>query len=121
VGNPARFTRTLPVSFFDAPAIGDFDGDGRSDFANFDASSGTWNISTMASPTPTPTVFGGMHLLFPRGKSYGTPVVKDYDGDGRADLAVFYATENLWSVNRTTAGLLNQYWGLAGDRPVPAR
>jgi hypothetical protein len=75
----------------------------------------------MASPPTTTTVFGGLRFLFPRGRSSATPVPKDYDGDGRTDLAVYYASEGLWQVNRTRDGLLSQYWGLSGDCPVPAR
>jgi len=43
----------------------------------------------------------------------------DFDGDGRTDLSVFRGTEGNWYLNRSTAGLTVQNWGLNGDIPIP--
>jgi hypothetical protein len=48
------------------------------------------------------------------------PVIGDYDGDGRSDAAVYAPQSGMWSVRRTTAGVVTQQWGTAGDIPVPA-
>jgi hypothetical protein len=58
--------------------------------------------------------------------SYGgagfTPVVGDWDGDGRADVGVYQGSTGNWSIllsngNYTTS--LGKSWGGAGYTPVP--
>lgn len=44
----------------------------------------------------------------------------DFDGDGRADPAVFDAASGNWHVLRSQAGALVQNWGWSGTTPVPA-
>jgi parallel beta-helix repeat protein len=58
---------------------------------------------SMPSPTPGPTPSG-----------LGTVVSGDYNGDGRADLAIFRAGSGLWAVR----GVTRTYFGADGDLPV---
>ena len=44
----------------------------------------------------------------------------DYDGDGKADLAVFRPSDTVWYLNRSTAGVGGYQFGLAADKIVPA-
>jgi hypothetical protein len=41
-------------------------------------------------------------------------VPADYDGDGRAEAAVFRPSTGMWYVR----GLFNRSWGLSGDIPA---
>jgi uncharacterized delta-60 repeat protein len=48
-------------------------------------------------------------------------VLFDYDGDGKADISVFRASENKWYVLRSSDGqVTQQIFAVAGDIPVPA-
>jgi len=90
----------------------DFDGDGKTDFAVFRASSGAWyriNSSTGNSD----------------GRLFGLPtdriVPGDYDGDGRADIAVWRPASGQWFILKSTSGELTvQQFGANGDVPLAA-
>ncbi|MGD9588357.1 MAG: choice-of-anchor Q domain-containing protein [Pyrinomonadaceae bacterium] len=47
-------------------------------------------------------------------------VLFDYDGDGRSDLSVRRPGNNVWYLQRGTAGYTAQEFGVAGDKMVPA-
>ncbi|MFN0141040.1 MAG: hypothetical protein ACKVQW_13260 [Pyrinomonadaceae bacterium] len=42
----------------------------------------------------------------------------DYDGDGKADTAVF--RDGVWYLNQTTSGGAIQQFGLTSDTPIPS-
>ena len=46
------------------------------------------------------------------------PVAADYDGDRKADAAVYRG--GTWHMLRSTAGYTSIQFGLAADKPVPA-
>lgn len=63
------------------------------------------------TPTPTPTSWG-IHG--------DIPVPGDYDGDRRADLAIWRPVEGTWYLllNNGTSPFI-QLWGILGDKPIP--
>jgi hypothetical protein len=71
-------------------------------------SNGTWYIVGSAT--------GNRYVNF--GISTDIPVPADYDGDARADVAVY--RDGLWYINRSTGGVVIASFGLAGDTPLPA-
>ena len=72
---------------------------------------------------------GGIWYVLPSGggDAYGTqfglasdrPVAADYDGDGRADIAVY--RDGAWYVQLSTLGLRSSSFGLANDIPIPLK
>lgn len=46
------------------------------------------------------------------------PAPADYDGDDRADAAVYRA--GIWYLRQSTSGTSVQQFGLSGDKPMPS-
>ena len=104
--------------------IGDYDGDGKADIAIFRPAAGLWfgvDAITGAIVIDSRSIHG------PFGGSSDTPVVGDWDGDGKHDIAIFRATAGVWYgfkaastqvvLNSTTA---TGPFGQGGDIAVPA-
>jgi len=53
------------------------------------------------------------------GQAGDVAVPGDYDGDGKADFAVWRASDNMWWVSCSTGGLLGQSLGVSTDVRVP--
>lgn len=86
-------------------APGDFDGDGKTDMAVFNA--GTWTIKKSFTGTTQTVSFG---------TTGDKPVIGDYDGDGKADVAVFRPSTNTWWILYSSNGSYSSTaFGTAGD------
>lgn len=75
---------------------GDFNGNGRDDFAYFRPSTGQWGILYINSVSPLSTTAYYTNGL---GGASATPFVGDFNGDGKTDIAVRDANKN-WKVRR---------------------
>ncbi len=106
----------------DRPVLADYDGDGRADFAIFRpreaGQEAVWWIQRSSDGGIVRQQWGTV--------SFGdVPVPADYDGDGKADLAVWRASDlsaaPVWFIVRSSdGGGVAQRWGVGGDLPVPA-
>ena len=109
-GNVAGFGNLLEGSH--ALYTGDFTGDGKTDVAFFYAGDNSWWIGassgaaltwTKASTTSFGNVLDGKHRVS----------VGDYDGDGRADFAVYSSADGSWSLGISSGTALT--WKAAGS------
>ena len=66
----------------------------------------------------------GQPLFVPAGfPSLGdTPVVGDYDGDGKADPGIWRSSQAVWIIPKSSSNytqFIIIQWGLTGDIPLP--
>ena len=109
----------------DAIMPADYDGDGKTDLAIFRRfEDSRWYILNSFDNTVRVTHWGATTLEQPL--LFDTPVPADYDGDGKADLAVWRLTDFISEPARFVILQSNnltsrvQQWGVGGDRPLPA-
>src|SRR5262249_14312300 len=86
------------------PAPGDFDGDGSTDVAVFDA--GAWSIIWSSDSSPHSVSWGSPGDI---------PVTGDYDGDGYADEAIFRPSTNVWWVKMSNGSCVSPFSGSSGS------
>ena len=79
-----KYARWVPAPLRPMVDSGDYDGDGTSDIAVFQSSSGLWSVRDL-----TQWNFGSSDDL---------PVPGDYDGDATTDLALFQPSSGLWAI-----------------------
>jgi hypothetical protein len=96
----------------DQPAPGDYDGDGKTDFAIFRPSANQWWIVKSSDNSSYAVAFG----------SAGDKITQaDYDGDGKTDIAVFRPSAGTWYILPSSGGSYYGIpFGLGTDIPAPA-
>ena len=77
-----------------------------------------------STPTPTPTATSAPPVVPPSPVSWGIPgdtsAPGDYDGDHKADITVWRASEGNWYLLLSSSGSpFIQSWGVLGDKIVP--
>ncbi len=97
----------------DSHAVSDYDGDGETDMALYQDSTGWWYMLLSGS---------GYTLSSQKlGESGYSPVPADYDGDGKTDPAVYNESSGYWSIIKSgSSETSSAKWGDVGYLPVPA-
>jgi len=118
-------------NFGDRATPADFDGDGATDIASFSPPTGNWSVMFSSGNFNVAKAQRGMPgygLKFQFGVIGDVPVVGDYDGDGKADAAVWRkrpGEKTFWVIRRSSKadGEESQIrtidFGRETDIPVP--
>jgi hypothetical protein len=95
----------------DSVVPGDYDGDGRTDFAVLRKTTVyNWYILTSANFSFRSIQFGADPHL---------PTQADYDGDGRTDISVWNPQNGVFFTIQSSTGTVTQFqFGQNGDYPV---
>lgn len=94
--------------------FGDYDNDGKSDFATFRPALGTWFVEPSSKPLVSTN-----NILQGWGFVGDIPVPGDYNGDGKTDYIVFRPSMGTWfiQINGSNTQVVVP-WGVWGDIPL---
>ncbi|NCP63733.1 MAG: DUF1588 domain-containing protein [Paraglaciecola sp.] len=96
----------------DVPALGDYDNDGKIDFAIW--RTGTWYIRSSKYGKTSTRVLGS--------QASDIPVAADYDGDGKTDIAIWRPSNGTWYVQYSASEKRydRRFGTQTTDIPIPA-
>jgi hypothetical protein len=108
------FTQIVPTGTTPAPesnpVSGDYDGDGRADYAIRNGAN--WIVKRSSNGIVDTTAWQD---------GADRAVQNDYDGDGKVDIATWKPAGGIWQILKSSNGQVRtEYWGIAEDIPVPA-
>lgn len=90
--------------------LGDFDGDGRTDYSVYHSAAGNWYVWYSRN---------GQMSLNNWGWVEAEPVPADFDGDGLSDFCVYHSRTGTWYVWLSSTGTMHALnWGWSGAFPV---
>ncbi len=112
VGTPASIQSFNWGTSGDIPALGDYDGDGKTDYSVYRPNEGNWYIFLSSTSS---------WAVFRFGLPGDVPVPSDYDGGGKTDIAVFRPSDGNWYLWFSEAQQFAAvHFGANGDKPVAA-
>ena len=93
----------------------DYDGDGKTDIAVYRASDTQSDADFYILNSNTSTI---SYYSWGSSSSGDIPIPADYDGDGKAEIAVWRPADGVWWIYNTQTGATSIFqFGLLGDRP----
>ncbi len=97
----------------------DYDGDGRADPALYDSASGVWSF-LLSNGATGPIGQSYLWATDVFGEAGGMPVASDFDGDGKADPAVYNPVTTIWQAFFSSQGyaMFSCAFGGPGYMPV---